>query len=130
VNFNKKYLFIVIILQLFNFTAIFSQDILPKEVKKAVVEGNSKKLAVFFNKNIELSIKNKEDIYSKAQAQLIIKDFFKKHKPNYFKVIFEGKLHNLHYAICNLKTSSKSFNVYILYQIVKNKAVIQKLEIK
>ena len=128
-NIFIKYLFIVITLQFFIFTSAISQEILPKGIKKAVVEGSSKKFAEFFNKDIELSIKNKEDVYSKAQAQLIIKDFFKKNHPSNFKIILEGKNSDSNFAICDLETALKSFKVYLLYQKVKNKAIIHKLEI-
>ena len=128
-NFYKKYLFILFILQFLIHTISFSQEILLKDFKTAIVTGNSKKLAAFFNKDIELSINNKADVYSKAQAQLIIKDFFRQNKPIFFKIIFEGENSDYNYAICSLKSSSKNHNIYILYRKVKNKPVIHKLEV-
>ncbi|MBN1250618.1 MAG: DUF4783 domain-containing protein [Bacteroidales bacterium] len=126
---KKIYFFIVIILHFFINTSVFSQEVLPKEVKNAVASGSSKELAVFFNVNIELFLLNKEDVYSKAQAQLIVKDFFHKNKPHSFIIIQEGKSADSNYAICNLETSVNNFRVYISYKKIKGKALINQLNI-
>ena len=41
--------------------------------------GNSKELAKNFSSSVELSILGEEDVYSKAQAEQILRDFFTKH---------------------------------------------------
>ena len=46
------------------------------EVIGALRSGNSSELAKYFDDNVELTIPDKSDNYSKAQAQLIVKDFF------------------------------------------------------
>jgi len=129
VKLKIKYFFIIVILHSFIPSFVFSQGTMPKDVQNAIAEGSSKKLASFFNNNIELNIKNKEDVYSKAQAQLIIKDFFKKNKPKHFNIISEGVNSDLHYAICSLKTLYSNYRVYIIYRKIRKNTVIHKLEI-
>ena len=46
------------------------------EVISALRSGNSSQLSAYFDDNVELTLPDKSDSYSKAQAQLIVKDFF------------------------------------------------------
>jgi hypothetical protein len=46
------------------------------EVIGALRVGNSTELSKYFDDNVELTLPDKSDSYSKAQAQLIVKDFF------------------------------------------------------
>jgi len=125
----NRYLFIAIILHFFVYTTTFSQNIISKDIRKAIIEGNSKKLAVFFNTNVKLIIEGTEDVYSKTQAILIIENFLKKNKPNDFSIIFEGVNSNFYYAMCILTTSLKYFNIYIFFQTIKNKTIIHQFEV-
>jgi hypothetical protein len=91
--------------------------------------GNSKLLAEHFNQSVELLIKNKEDVYSKAQAELILKDFFKKNTPNNFIIEAEGESNGIKYVIGNLKTRSGKFKVYLSYQKNNGHHTINRLNI-
>ncbi|MFN8258197.1 MAG: DUF4783 domain-containing protein [Bacteroidales bacterium] len=101
----------------------------PADVKKAIVSGNSEQLAAFFNQNVELLIKNKEDVYSKAQAEHIIKDFFSKNVPEDFKIEINEQSDGIRYAIGNLTTSGGKYRVYMVYQLIKSKYLINRLNI-
>ncbi|MCH7397888.1 DUF4783 domain-containing protein [Belliella sp. DSM 107340] len=52
--------------------------------------GSSKDLAKFFENGIELNINGNQGEYSKNQAELVIRDFFKKYPPENFEIIHEG----------------------------------------
>ncbi|MFA6276344.1 MAG: DUF4783 domain-containing protein [Pedobacter sp.] len=49
--------------------------------------GNSKEIAKNFAASVELIIIDQEDVYSKAQAEQILKDFFVKNPPNKSSII-------------------------------------------
>ncbi|MCD6066554.1 MAG: hypothetical protein K0S33_1380 [Bacteroidetes bacterium] len=49
------------------------------EVLDAIKQGNATAIAKNFNDKIDLKILDQEDVYSKAQAELVLKDFFAKH---------------------------------------------------
>jgi len=49
------------------------------DVIDAIKKGNAQAIANYFNDKIDLKILDKEDVYSKAQAELVLKDFFAKH---------------------------------------------------
>ena len=50
-------------------------------------QGNSKEIAKSFATSIELIIIDQEDVYNKAQAEQILKDFFLKNPPNKTSII-------------------------------------------
>ncbi len=102
---------------------------IPTEVKTAFIEGNSQQLANFFNKSIELLILQKEDVYSKAQAELIIKDFFYKHEPDTFRVENEGNSDGMSYTIGELITSNGKFRIYLTFRKTSGKYYINRLNI-
>ena len=56
--------------------ASFVQQSNIDEVIGALRSGNSSELSKYFDENVELTLPDKSDSYSKAQAQLIVKDFF------------------------------------------------------
>ena len=47
-------------------------------ISVAIKSGNAKEISKHFDSSISLKILNKEDVYSKAQAEIIIKDFIMK----------------------------------------------------
>lgn len=58
-------------------------DTLSEQVKAS----NSREMAEYFAPMIELDILTEEGEYSKAQTELILRDFFSKNKPESVKVI-------------------------------------------
>src|ERR1044071_2767986 len=46
------------------------------EVVSAVRSGNSAEVAKYFDSRVDIALPDKSDTYSKAQAEMIIRDFF------------------------------------------------------
>jgi hypothetical protein len=100
-------------------------------VSAAIKVGNYKELSKHFDTKVELNIASKEDSYSKAQAELIIKDFFAKEKVTSYNVIHRGKSPDgAKYAIGTLQTSSGKYRTYILTKDVGGNTRIQQLRIE
>jgi hypothetical protein len=66
---------LLIVCLLISFKATFALDI-TEEIAAAIKSGNSKAIAAYFTDNVDLKVLAQEDVYSKAQAELIVKDFF------------------------------------------------------
>lgn len=66
------------------------QQSIDKTIQNAISSGNSNSLASFFFTTIELSIPGAQGSYSKAQAELLMKNFFSKYAPKSFSIINEG----------------------------------------
>ncbi|MBI5218452.1 MAG: DUF4783 domain-containing protein [Bacteroidia bacterium] len=103
---------------------------IPEEIVTAIKTGNAKELAKFFNQNIELVIQNQEDVYSKAQAELIIKDFFSKNTPSDFTILHQGGKEGARYAIGSVKTANGNFRIYFLLKMKNYQPLIHQLKIE
>lgn len=100
------------------------------EIATALKTGNSKGLSKYFSSTIDLSVLDEEDVYSKAQAELILKSFFTKHPPKSFKKMHSGtsKL-GLKYTIGTLETSKGTFRVTFYLKNTGGKDYLQQLRI-
>lgn len=102
----------------------------PDGISAAIKAGNSREFARFFNTNIELVLPNTEDVYSKTQAELILKDFFSKNAPSNFVILHQGGKETSRYAIGTLTTNTGVFRVYFLLKISGGEALIHQLRIE
>lgn len=73
-----------------NHDSLDQQQSTDRTIQNAISSGNSNTLASFFFTTIELSIPDAQGSYSKAQAELLMKNFFSKHSPKSFSIINEG----------------------------------------
>ena len=112
------------------FSSLEAQSKVPEGIVLSFKAGNASELAKFFHSNVELIILDKEDVYSRSQAEQIIRKFFLEHKPESFKIIFEGGKENSRYAIGNLGTKSQSYRVYILMKSQEGSPTIHQLRIE
>jgi hypothetical protein len=115
---------------LFLLLTAFTQPVLseiPESVINAIGTGNSAILADYFNSSLELAILEKEDIYTKQQAELIMKDFFARNAPSSFVILHKGGKEGSQYAIGTLTTSGGKFRVTILVKMKDNKPLVHQL---
>ena len=109
----KKVIVIVALL----FTASVYAAVFPgiaESIAAAIKLGNSKELAKYFAPTVELVIGEKSGTYSKAQAEMMVKDFFAKNPVKDYKVMHQGNSQdNSLYTIGDL-TSNKSYRTYYL----------------
>ncbi len=103
---------------------------IPKDISIAFKVGNAKELAHFFNSTIELVILDKEDVYSKIQAEQILDNFFADHYPKSFKVIHQGGKGESQFAIGKLVTFNGTFRVYLLLKDKNESPFIHQLRIE
>ena len=87
-------------------TFLFAQ--VPDEVASSLKKGDARQLSGYFNANVELVVLDKDNVYSKAQAQQIVSNFFADHVPEDFTVIHKGGK-EAKYVIGTLKTSNGNF---------------------
>lgn len=73
--------------------------------------GNATKIASYFSENVDLAILETENLYSKSQAEQILKSFFTKHKPSEFTIVHKGKSGQSEYFIGELTCSDAIFRV-------------------
>jgi hypothetical protein len=100
-------------------------------IDAAIKVGNSKALSEHFGPKVDLTLLEKEDSYSKAQAEQILKGFFDKNKVSDYKVIHHGSAKDgAEYFIGSLTTSGGSYRTYLLVRTENSKKRIQQLRIE
>src|SRR5438477_121169 len=60
------------------------------DISGAIRAGNAKQLVAFVGGNIDLTIGSQEAVYSKTQAEQILRDFFGKNSPKSFTILHKG----------------------------------------
>lgn len=60
------------------------------QIKEAIKAGSAKELSKYLNQTVDVTIDGKLQNYSKAQAEFVLRDFFKAHPPSDFNVIHQG----------------------------------------
>ena len=76
----------LILLSLFAFTSFDLFD----EISQSIRSGDAHSLSRYFGTNVDLTIINQQEVYSKTQAEQLLKDFFSKNYPVSFEIIHRG----------------------------------------
>lgn len=97
------------------------------EVIGALRSGNSSELSKYFDDNVELTLPEKSDSYSKAQAQLIIKDFFSNNGVKGFDLKHKGDSPGGHFCIGTLQTNSGNFRTNVFMKSRNGKEVVKEI---
>jgi hypothetical protein len=109
---------------------IFSsvQDETIKDIGTAMKAGSSKELIKFCNQTIEIKINGESSNYSKAQAEVILRDFFSKKPPKTFTYIHQGSSpEGLKYTIGRYTHADGAYRVVMFIKKIGDKYLIDTL---
>ncbi len=113
---------------LFSLATVATAQSTTDNVAVALKTGSSKELIKYFNSVTELKVEDKEALYSKVQAESIIRDFFAKYPARNFTYIHKGSSpEGLKYNIGRYSSDQGSFRVVMLLKQVQNKYVIDSI---
>ena len=106
----------------------FSGDVY-EDVSDAIRSGKALQVSNFFSANVDLTILAQENIYTKAQAEVVLKDFFSKNAPKNFTILHQGtSKEGSMYAIGNYETAAgTTYRTYFFIKVVSGKNFIQEL---
>ena len=105
------------------------QDAIIKDIGLAMNAGSSKELVKFCNETVEIKIDGESSNYSKAQAEVILKDFFTKNPAKSFTYIHKGSASNgLTYTIGQYTHENGSFRVVMLIKKIDDSFRIDTLQ--
>ena len=107
----------------------FSEPDIYDEVSNAIRSGDSKQIAAYFGTSVDLTIMTQEEVYSKTQAELVLRDFFSKNLPKTFSLLHKGSSkEGTLYAIGSLTTvKGKVFRASFFLRKSGDKYFIQEL---
>jgi hypothetical protein len=118
------------------FALAFSLGVLAQDAEKDLVvdamkTGNSKDLAALFIANIDLTVKENSDVYSKAQAEQIMRKFFNDHPPVDLVIEHSGvSKSGDKYFIGILRTRSGYFRTTFFLKKTENGFLVKQLRVE
>jgi len=128
----KPLLFVFFLLFYFPSKSSAQADIL-EDLALQFKNGNTKEIAKHFASSVELLIIDQEDVYSKAQAEQILKDFFVKNPPNKTSIVHAVNSNpKYRYGVISLQTKNSKFriNITLMLQKASNVFLITELRIE
>lgn len=104
-----------------------TQEETVKDIGTALKAGSSKELIKFCNQTIEIKINGESSNYSKAQAEVILRDFFSKNPPKSFAYIHQGASQGLKYTIGRYSYEKGAYRVVMFIKKIGDKYLIDTL---
>lgn len=125
----KKLLLIIGLI--FSGLSAWSQEPASEAVIAALKKGNASELAALCIPNLDLTVLGKDDVYSRAQAEQILKKYFEQHKPSSFTTEHEGvsKVGDL-YVIGKLNNSDGNHRVTFFLKKAGDSYQVKQLRIE
>jgi len=95
------------------------------EVIGALKDGKANELGKYMDDNIELTLPDKSNNYSKAQAVLVLKDFFDNNEVKAFEVKHKGDQNGGQYCVGTLQTKSGNYRTTVFMKVKDNKDFVK-----
>jgi hypothetical protein len=96
-------------------------------VVNALRKGNATEISKYIDDNVEISLPGKSDNYSKAQAVMILKDFFSNNGVNGFEVKHKGENNGNQYCIGTLVTQSGNYRTTVYMKTKNGRQLVREL---
>lgn len=98
--------FAIVSLSLFlvSFTPYYSID----DVVAALRSGSASQLVKYFDNRVDITLQGKGENYSKAQAEILLKDFFANNAVKSFQIKHKGEQNGSQFCIGTLTTKNGS----------------------
>lgn len=96
-------------------------------VVNALRSGNATELARYIDDNVEIALPTKSDSYSKAQAVMVLKDFFNNSGVQGFEKQFTGENGGSQFCVGNLKTRSGTYRTTVFMKTKEGRQVVKEI---
>ena len=102
-----------------------------EDVVNAIKNNRIEDMSKYFDNIVPLTINNNQTIYSRNQAEVVLKDFFDKNLPKDFLIMDNGSPNNTSKFIIGslLTPSGAKYNVYILMKLKDNSYLLQEIRL-
>jgi hypothetical protein len=126
----KRFFLLFALVTAISFQAQAQNDVADR-IAGILKSGNAAELSNYFMANIDLTILNSDDLYSKAQASQIVRKFFDDNPPRNFVVKHQGKSKlDDHYRIGTLTTTKGDYRVTFFLKNTNGTFLIKQLRIE
>jgi len=104
-----------------------AQDVFAP-MKDAIKTGNAKEVTKFFNGSVDMNLNGEASTYSKAQAEFVLRDFFKKFPASDFRIQHTGASKGgLQFALGKYASNTDNFDVVIRVKEVDGTYLIHEI---
>jgi hypothetical protein len=97
------------------------------DVINALRSGNAQELSRYVDDNIEISLPDKSDSYSRAQAVMVLKDFFAHNNVSGFEVQFKGENGGSQFCVGKLQTKSGDYRTTVFMKTKDGKQLVKEI---
>jgi hypothetical protein len=126
-TFNMKTLISTLVV----FIGLLSVSFIPQsgidQVIGAINDGKAKDLGKYIDENIEITLPDKSSNYSKAQAILILEDFFDTNKVKSFDIKHKGDQNGGQYCVGTLQTKSGNYRTTIFMKTTNRGDIVKEI---
>jgi hypothetical protein len=110
----------VVVLVIGGFSASAQSDIIG-QVKETIKAGSAKELAKYLSQTVDITIEGSVETYSKAQAEFVLRDFFKQHAPSEVSIIHQGSSKGGQpFAILQYKSGADTYRLFMKIKTANN----------
>ena len=93
----------------------YAQDAIFDPIRDVIKTGSAREMSKHLNQSVEINIEGDVNTYSKAQAEFVFRDFFKKHPATSFTIVHKGASKGgQRFAIGRYVSNNDSYNVLML----------------
>jgi hypothetical protein len=125
---KKLILFLFILMSM---SAAMGQDVEKDAISEAIKSSDPQKIAVYFMPSVDLTVESAEGVYSKDQAEMIIRRFFEDHVPKGFALKHQGKSKlDDYYYIGTLTTEKGEYRLTFFLKKTEDQFRIKQMRIE
>lgn len=97
------------------------------DVISALNSGNATELAKYVDDNIEIALPDKADSYSRAQALMVLRDFFANSGVRSFEVKHKGENAGSQFCVGTLHTRSGDYRTTVFMKTKNNRQLVKEI---
>jgi len=117
---------------LFTLTAFKTGEAKPisglDEVIGALRSGNATELAKYVDDNLEITLPDKTETYSRSQALMVLKDFFANNGVRSFEIKHKGDNGGSQFCIGTLQTKAGAYRTTILMKTKNGRQLVKQIQ--
>jgi hypothetical protein len=122
-----KKIFTLLFLSVLVIASAFKPAMGIDDVINALRTGNAAEVGKYIDENVELSLPDKGDNYSKAQAIMILKDFFANNVVTGFETKHKGDNSGNQFCIGTLHTKSGDYRATVFMKTKNNRQSVKEI---
>lgn len=107
----------------------FAQTEFLEEITFAFKNADQRVLSKYFANKIEITLLDQSNVYSKPQAEMVMKDFFSKYEPLEFQILYKNNPSSdaARFAIGQLDTRAGKFRIYFILKTSESGVFLQEM---